>query len=225
MLLHIHNFFFFLLRAYHSMQSTLPCHRGSRGALQQQWEEKTLKKAPVNHGVSSCFLEVQPFRYFRGENSKKFQMSKCTSHAAKLKGRGHWKTTETVVIHLRQYFQIYQIDWAITCLWVWSLNISSPFIILSISAAICIHEVIIEVKHGIVPADILCCSKTINSNQIKAFFFFALIRLPPSTPPHPLWLAMHRSLTSKVVSAHSDNALCVWSVRRVPLISRDLQRV
>lgn len=83
------QFFFFLLRAYHSMQSTLPCHRGSRGALQQQWEEKTLKKAPVNHGVSSCFLEVQPFRYFRGENSKKFQMSKCTSHAAKLKGRGH----------------------------------------------------------------------------------------------------------------------------------------
>lgn len=41
MLLHIHKF---LLRAYHSMQSTLPCHRGSRGegALQQQWEEKTL---------------------------------------------------------------------------------------------------------------------------------------------------------------------------------------
>lgn len=39
MLLHIHKF---LLRAYHSMQSTLPCHHGSRGALQQQWEEKTL---------------------------------------------------------------------------------------------------------------------------------------------------------------------------------------
>lgn len=39
MLLHIHKF---LLRAYHSMQSTLPCHQGSRGALQQQWEEKTL---------------------------------------------------------------------------------------------------------------------------------------------------------------------------------------
>lgn len=41
MLLHIHRF---LLRAYHSMQSTLPCHQGSRegGALQQQWEEKTL---------------------------------------------------------------------------------------------------------------------------------------------------------------------------------------
>lgn len=35
MLLHIHKV---LLRAYHSMQSTLPCHHGSRGALQQQWE-------------------------------------------------------------------------------------------------------------------------------------------------------------------------------------------
>lgn len=34
MLLHIHKV---LLRAYHSMQSTLPCHHGSRGALQQQW--------------------------------------------------------------------------------------------------------------------------------------------------------------------------------------------
>lgn len=38
MLLHIHNF---LLRAYHSMQSTLPGHQGSRGALHQQWEENT----------------------------------------------------------------------------------------------------------------------------------------------------------------------------------------
>lgn len=46
MLLHIHKF---LLRAYHSMQATLPCHRGSRGALQQQWEEKTQnKKKPLS---------------------------------------------------------------------------------------------------------------------------------------------------------------------------------
>lgn len=37
MLLHIHKV---LLRAYHSMQSTLPCHHGSRGALQQQWGGK-----------------------------------------------------------------------------------------------------------------------------------------------------------------------------------------
>lgn len=37
MLLHIHKF---LLKSYHSMQSTLPCHLESRGALQQQWEEK-----------------------------------------------------------------------------------------------------------------------------------------------------------------------------------------
>lgn len=46
MLLHIHKF---LLRAYHSMQSTLPYRHGSRGgALQQQWEEATL--TPVQDG-------------------------------------------------------------------------------------------------------------------------------------------------------------------------------
>lgn len=39
MLLHIHKV---LLRAYHSMQSTLPCHHGSRGALQQQWGGRKL---------------------------------------------------------------------------------------------------------------------------------------------------------------------------------------
>lgn len=58
MLLHIHKF---LLRAYHSMQSTLPCHRGSRGALQQQWEEKTLvlfqdEKSLLRIDVDFCYF-------------------------------------------------------------------------------------------------------------------------------------------------------------------------
>ena len=55
MLLHIHTF---LLRAYHSMQSTLPCLRGSRG-LQQQWEEKTQKK-PLWINAMTLFFLIQP---------------------------------------------------------------------------------------------------------------------------------------------------------------------
>ncbi len=78
MLLHIHKF---LLRAYHSMQSTLPCHHGSRGALQQQWEEKTLalfqdEKSFCESMPKRFFFPMQPFVIlsvsFMWENYKKF---------------------------------------------------------------------------------------------------------------------------------------------------------
>lgn len=51
MLLHIHKF---LLGAYHSMQSTLPYRLGSGvgGALQQQWEEATLKSVQDEKGFT-----------------------------------------------------------------------------------------------------------------------------------------------------------------------------
>lgn len=49
MLLHIHKF---LLRAYHSMQSTLPYRHGSRGALQQQREEATLTSVQDEKGFT-----------------------------------------------------------------------------------------------------------------------------------------------------------------------------
>lgn len=87
MLLHIHTF---LLRAYHSMQSTLPCLRGSRGALQQQWEEKTQKKPLWINAMTLFFLD-SAFCYFvyklcEGESYTNL-MLKSTSHAAKLKAR------------------------------------------------------------------------------------------------------------------------------------------
>ena len=92
MLLHIHNFFF-LLRAYHSMQSTLPCHRGSRGGgITATVGGENSEKSPCESRCFFLILEVQPFRYPR-VNHKKFPMLKCTSHAAKLKGRGHRKNS------------------------------------------------------------------------------------------------------------------------------------
>lgn len=48
MLLHIHKF---LLRAYHSMQSTLLCHRGSRG----HYSNSGRRKLWLYLRMKSCF--------------------------------------------------------------------------------------------------------------------------------------------------------------------------
>ena len=49
-----HSQFFFSTEGIpqHAVYPALPSREQGGGALQQQWEEKTLKKAPVNHGVS-----------------------------------------------------------------------------------------------------------------------------------------------------------------------------
>lgn len=64
MLLHIHKF---LLRAYHSMQSTLRCHQGSRGAIQQQWGEKSLALFHDGAFFLRCKLCYIVFKIFEGD--------------------------------------------------------------------------------------------------------------------------------------------------------------
>lgn len=152
MLLHIHKV---LLRAYHSMQSTLPCHHGSRGALQQQWggenftwrwEEK--KKKPRRIDAAAWLFDVCYVvrRHRQGRRFKK----ETKSHAEKK----IVTSSATCVASLEIFIYIRPVGFIRGD----QAEHLKPFHVWNISAAVsCVFflKMITEVKRGINHVDVL----------------------------------------------------------------------